>query len=356
MASAASSSARSIASEPRAVATAATSAADSSEPPRAGRSSRRGRGRRGRRRGRRGGGGRSSRAGRSSAAGAGGRRRRGRRPGGRPAAAVAVRRGAGRGRGRRTARSPYSRRGPRSSRGGGAGSGVDSAASRLGAAPPRALRGAATIRAGSAPMPRTPRLPGVRISKSRSPSPTPNCVAGGLDGLLDGLAGELLVLAHVSVVSLVGRSACGWAGSSTGPRGLGRRLSSAPPRSWVAGFGRLGLGQLDRVARRVVARELRVPAEQREHPAAAEDEVLLDDLDDRREDPVEEQAGRQHAAVQDGDQRQEVGHLPLDLDVGVVGHARVVRRQHLARGDQLDQGRDDREDADPEAEDRRARW
>jgi hypothetical protein len=32
----------------------------------------------------------------------------------------------------------------------------------------------------------------------------PEQVAGRLDGLLDGLAGELLVLAHVSVVSLVG--------------------------------------------------------------------------------------------------------------------------------------------------------
>ena len=55
-----------------------------------------------------------------------------------------------------------------------AGSGRAAAASRFGAAPPSSLRGAARMRAGSAPMPRTPRLPGVRISKSRSSRPTPN--------------------------------------------------------------------------------------------------------------------------------------------------------------------------------------
>ena len=54
------------------------------------------------------------------------------------------------------------------------GSGLDAAASRLGVAPPRADRGAATILAGSAPMPRTPRLPGVRISKSSSARSTAN--------------------------------------------------------------------------------------------------------------------------------------------------------------------------------------
>src|SRR4051794_13994576 len=59
-------------------------------------------------------------------------------------------------------------------------------------------------------------------------------VAGRLDGLLDGLAGELLVLAHVSVVSLVGRSAVGSAGSSIGPRCLDRRLlPGAPPRPLI---------------------------------------------------------------------------------------------------------------------------
>ena len=45
-----------------------------------------------------------------------------------------------------------------------------------------------------------------------------------------------------SVVSLVGRSAFGWAGSSTWPRGRGRRVSRAPPR-WVdSGSGGLGSG------------------------------------------------------------------------------------------------------------------
>ena len=189
VASAASSSARSMASEPRAVVTAATSAADSSELWAAAR--------------RRG-------AGAVVAA-----RRRSSRRGGAVVAAVAravvrgrvVRRlgadqrspvaagAAVRGRSsRRGPRSPYVaaaivRRGPRSSvtvavrdprAAAAAGSGVASAASRLGAAPPSALRGAATIRAGSAPMPSTPRLPGVRISKSRSPRPTPNASQAAL--------------------------------------------------------------------------------------------------------------------------------------------------------------------------------
>ena len=82
------------------------------------------------------------------------------------------RRGAGRG--RRGAAAIVVAGGPRSSRGGGGGQRCAAAASRFGAAPPSAERGAATIRAGSAPIPRTPRLPGVRISKSRSESSTPN--------------------------------------------------------------------------------------------------------------------------------------------------------------------------------------
>ena len=58
-------------------------------------------------------------------------------------------------------------------------------------------------------------------------------VAGGLDRLFDGLAGELLVLAHVSVVSLVARFGFGWAGSSSGRTGPDRRPSSAPRCSWA---------------------------------------------------------------------------------------------------------------------------
>ena len=62
---------------------------------------------------------------------------------------------------------------PRSELGGAAPKREAAAASRFGAAPPSSERGAARMRAGSAPMPSTPRLPGVRISKSRSSSPTP---------------------------------------------------------------------------------------------------------------------------------------------------------------------------------------
>ena len=51
------------------------------------------------------------------------------------------------------------------------GRGSAAAASFLGVAPPSAERAAAMMRAGSAPMPSTPRLPGVRISKSRSARP-----------------------------------------------------------------------------------------------------------------------------------------------------------------------------------------
>ena len=103
------------------------------------------------------------------------------------------------------------------SRGGEAGSGVDSAASRLGAAPPRALRGAATIRAGSAPIPSTPREPGVRISKSRSPRPTLNASQAALMASSTDLPVNSWYSLMVSVVSLVARSAFGWAGSSTWP-------------------------------------------------------------------------------------------------------------------------------------------
>ena len=56
-------------------------------------------------------------------------------------------------------------------------------------------------------------------------------------------------------------------------------------------------------------------------------------------------------APEDRDQGQEVGHLPLQLDVLVVLGVGVVRRQRHPRGDQLGQRREDGEDADPEAED-----
>ena len=70
------------------------------------------------------------------------------------------------------------------------------------------------------------------------------------------------------------------------------------------------------------------------------------------EDPVEEQAGRQERAPQDRDERQEVGHLPLDADVGVVVRGgRVGRRQRHPRLHELEQRRDDGQDADPEAGD-----
>ena len=122
-------------------------------------------------------------------------------------------------------------------------------------------------------------------------------------------------LMGLSVASLVGRSAFGWAGSSTG-REVPVDGFRAIRRAGLTGVSGLGLRHLHGEARRVVARELRIPAEQGEHAAPAQDQVLLDDLDDGRRDPVEEQARGQHAAVQDRDQRQEVGHLPLDLLLG----------------------------------------
>ena len=268
-------------------------------------------------------GGRSSR-GRSSSAGraSSGRGRRARR---RARAIVAARSAivarpvvAASARGRRhdRGRGPRSdRRGPRSSRGGDGGSGLDAAASRFGAAPPRADRGAATIRAGSAPMPRTPRLPGVRISKSSSCSSTPNSSRATAQRLLDGLAGELLVRTHQrrlprrpwrprSLWRMV-LSACG--GSLLrGPAERRVRRSGLAGRPAAAG---------DREARGVVLGEARGPAEQREHPAPADDQVLLDDREEGRRDPVEEQAGRQEAAVDQRDEREDVRHLALDPDV-----------------------------------------
>ena len=164
----------------------------------------------------------------------------------------------------------------RSSRGGATGGGVDAAASRIGALPPSAWRGAATIRAGSAPMPRTPRLPGVRISKSGSLSSTLKASRAAFRASSTDLPVEFLVCTH-------------------GQRRLPRRPLSAAPftgtdrrRGFAAAFvglsedrirrsfRRVRDGDGHREARRVAPGEGRVPTEQGEHPAPANDQVLLD--------------------------------------------------------------------------------
>jgi hypothetical protein len=47
----------------------------------------------------------------------------------------------------------------------------------------------------------------------------------------------------------------------------------------------------------VIDGEAGSPPEEREESAVAVDEVLLNDAEDRRGDPVDEEAGRQDAAV-----------------------------------------------------------
>ncbi len=67
------------------------------------------------------------------------------------------------------------------------------------------------MRAGSAPIPSTPRLPGVRISKSRSARPTPNWSQAALMASSTDLPVNSWYSLMTSVASRVGRSAVGWA-------------------------------------------------------------------------------------------------------------------------------------------------
>ena len=260
---------------------------------------------------------RRSRAGRSPAR-SGARsapRRRGGRDRGRDRSRGRDRRGAGRGRGRRrgprrrgaaavavvASAAVADRRGPRAAA---AAAAARAAASRFGAAPPSAERGAATIRAGSAPMPRTPRLPGVRISKSRSSSPTPNVLAGAAQRLLDGLAGELLVRTHVSVVSLVGPGGprSRWSDRRGRPVRLARRWSSAPGRPLACVGSAAGARRPGSAA----CGPRRRPGSSRRAGTSPPQPTIRYCWTIEKSgghDPVDEQAGRQEPAVEDRDQR-----------------------------------------------------
>src|SRR6476469_7307106 len=146
---------------------------------------------------------------------------------------------------------------------------MDAAASRLGAAPPSAWRGAATMRAGSAPMPRTPRLPGVRISKSRSLSSAPNASRASLRAS----STVLPVNSWYSLMSASSPSSALTAPLAGADRLFGRGLlvgvvQDRRPFAWLRwGWHR------HREARGMVEREPWCPAEQREHPAPADDQV-----------------------------------------------------------------------------------
>ena len=201
-ASAASSSARSEARDPRAAATSACSDAVRVPPPsrsgvgacssrRGPRSDDRHCGGRGRRGGRRRGG-RSSRRGPRSTIGP--RARRGRRGAVGPVVAVAV---------------------GRSSRGVGAGNGVAAAASRFGAAPPSADRGRGHDPGGlGAHAEDAPAARGEDL-EVEVVEPGTEGFARLAQRLFDGLAGELAIFAHVSVVSLVGSGVRGVPGGSS---------------------------------------------------------------------------------------------------------------------------------------------
>src|SRR5207253_2086381 len=250
---------------------------------------------------------------------------------------------------------------PRSSRGGCAGSGCDAAASRFGAAPPRADRGAATIRAGSAPMPRTPRLPGVMISKSRSSRPAPNASRA----FFSASSTDLPVNSRYALMSASSPSAAlsaplswtdgrGRGGGAIGGRVAARRAGSATRRG--ARSTRLrrsaGDGRWNRnwESRRVVLREFGRPTKNREQGAPTHDQVLLNDREDGGHDPVQEQARRQEATVCDGDEREDHHRLALDIRLRVV----LCRRWHHHPAlDELQQPGDDGQQA--EAADHRQR-
>src|SRR5439155_1489143 len=75
------------------------------------------------------------------------------------------------------------------------------------------------------------------------------------------------------------------------------------------------------------------------------DEVLLHHLEDRRRDVVEEDTGRQLPEEDERDERQVVGHR-LHRSLGRVVRLRRVPRQRHDRRDELQQGRNDRQDPD----------
>src|SRR5690349_14448094 len=142
-------------------------------------------------------------------------------------------------------------------------------------------------------MPRTPRLPGVRISKSRSLSSAPNASRAWRRAS----STVLPVNSRYSLISASSPSSALTAPLAGADRRFGRgllggvgqyRRSVARVRWWR---------HRDGESRGMAGGEGRRPPEDREHPAPAHHEVLLDDRVDRRRDPVDEQAGRQEAAV-----------------------------------------------------------
>jgi len=71
----------------------------------------------------------------------------------------------------------------------------------------------------------------------------------------------------------------------------------------------------------VVHGECRGPAEEREHPAPAGGEELLDDLVHGRDDQVQEHPDRDQVAVQQRDERQVQAHLRI------TGNYRTLARR-----------------------------
>src|SRR3954453_5097207 len=201
------------------------------------------------------------------------------------------------------------------------------------------------MRAGSAPMPRTPRLPGVRISKSRSFSSAPNASRAWRRAS----STVLPVNSRYSLISASSPSSALTAPLAGADRRFGRGLLRGVGqyrRSLAWGGGR---GEGNGESGSGPGGEAGRPAEDREHPAPAHDEVLLHDGVDRGRYPVDEEAGRQEPAVRDRDQRQEQHRLPLALVVRIVILG-PRHRQHHPRLDELEQSRHDREDADAEDE------
>src|SRR5664279_6262555 len=78
-------------------------------------------------------------------------------------------------------------------------------------------------------------------------------------------------------------------------------------------FGRVGDWNGHREPGLVGPGECRIPAEEREHPTPADDQVLLAKREQGGHDPVDEQPGRQESAVEDRDEREEQHRLTLDL-------------------------------------------
>src|SRR2546422_3541618 len=139
------------------------------------------------------------------------------------------------------------------------------------------------MRAGSAPIPRTPRLPGVRISKSRSFSSAPNVSRAWRSAS----STVLPVNSRYSLISTSSPSSALTAPLAGADRRSGRGL--------LVGVGQDGRTlarfwwrwHLHREARGVPGRKGRRPAEQGEHAAPTHEQILLHDRKDRGGNPVD---------------------------------------------------------------------